>query len=282
MPARNAESTIGDALAALSAQVTTAPWELIVVDNGSSDSTAALADSWAARFPSLRIVVCDEPGVNAARNAGVRAAQGELVVLSDADDMVAAGWLEAMTDALRSVDLAGGCLETELLNPGFIADTRANPAKDSLPLAGEFPFAVGTSLGFRRYVFDAIGGFDESFVRGGSDEVDFCVRAQYVGFHIGFAPGAVTHYRFKANLRDYFVQHLNHEVGSAYFSAKHAALGRLPTQTTSAQLRVLARRGRAVLRVDRLVRRDERWRYVRRAAVFAGSLVAFARYRTLA
>jgi len=203
-------------------------------------------------------------------------------MFSDADDAVAAGWLEAMADTLQSSDLAGGCLETELLNPGFIGTTRANPVNSSLPLAGDLPYAMGASLGFHRYVFDEIGGFDESFVKGGGDEVDFCLRAQYAGFRISFARGAVTHYRFKARLRDYFVQYLNYEVGNAHFCAKHAALGRIPPQETSAQLRALARRGRAVLRIDRLLHRDERWRYVRRVAVFAGSLVGFARYRFLA
>ncbi len=282
VPARNAASTIGDALAALSTQTSSVPWEVVVVDNGSSDSTVDIVNSWTPRLPNLRVTPCSRPGINSARNAGVRAAQGEFIVLTDADDVVSAGWLEAMASTLRSADVVGGRLETELLNPALVSATRSNPVSSSLPFFGEFAYAVGASLGFRRSVFEQIGGFDEHFVKGGGDDVDFCLRAQYEGFRIGFASGAVTHYRFRVRLRDYYTQYLNYEVGSAQCGAKHVALGRLPRQVTSKQLHVLARRGRTVLRVDRLVRRDDRWRYVRRVAVFVGSLVSFARYRYLA
>jgi glycosyltransferase involved in cell wall biosynthesis len=281
MPARNAESTVGGALAALSTQVSAVPWEIVVVDNGSSDSTSRVVASWSSRLPDLRIVACDRRGANAARNTGIRASRGELILCCDADDEAAPRWLEAMVDALQSFDLVGGCLDVDRLNPSFVAETRVNPVNGSLPVAGGLPYAVGASMGFHRLVFDRIGGFDEDFVFGG-DEIDFCWRAQRAGFRIGLAPRAVTYYRFRTGMWAYYRQYRRYEVGAAQVCAKHVELGHLARPAVASQVKSVLRRSRAALRVDRFVRRDERWAYVYRVAVFVGSLEALARYRMIA
>jgi GT2 family glycosyltransferase len=143
------------------------------------------------------------------------------------------------------------------------------------------PYAVGASLGFRRRVWEALGGFDESFLIGG-DEVDFCWRAQDAGYELGAASDAVTYYRSKRRLRAYFVQQYRYQLGSAQVRAKHTALGRLETVPRSLQLRTIVRRAKAVVRVDRLLRRETRRTYLRRVAVFAGSVAGYARFRAVA
>src|SRR5262245_55292825 len=256
------------------------PFEIVVVDNGSSDRTASVVDAWACDLPHVRLVRCDRRGVNLARNRGASASRGPLILCCDADDVPERGWLDAMARALDTVDVCGGTFDTERLNAPRVAATRRNPAADSLPVAAGRSYALGASLGFRRVVFDAIGGFDDDFVFGG-DDIDFCWRAQDAGFRIALAPGALTFYRYRATLRTYFGQYMRYEMGAAQVDAKRIASGQLERIPPRMQARTLARRSLAALRIDRFVRPEERWAYVRRVAVLVGSVRALGRYRTI-
>ena len=74
VPALNAAPTIEVQLASLLVQDYPEPWEIVVIDNGSHDDTAAIVQSWFGRLTNLRLVECATVGANRARNAGVRAA----------------------------------------------------------------------------------------------------------------------------------------------------------------------------------------------------------------
>lgn len=78
----------------------TVPWELIVVNNGSSDDTDAVAQSFADRLP-VRVVTETKPGLSHARNAGVHGATGEYIVWTDDDVRVDADWLQAYVHAFE-------------------------------------------------------------------------------------------------------------------------------------------------------------------------------------
>jgi glycosyltransferase involved in cell wall biosynthesis len=94
IPARNAADTIGVQLESLVRQRFDRPWEVVVVDNGSTDGTRAAVESFADRLPGLRIVDASErQGIGYARNRGVEAACGRLIAYCDADDAVSEGSL---------------------------------------------------------------------------------------------------------------------------------------------------------------------------------------------
>src|SRR5215213_2921854 len=119
LPVRNERRHLGDQLSALAEQTYDGPWELVVVDNGSTDGSGDVARSFAPRVPALRVVSAPRRGLNHARNAGVRAARGEVLAFCDADDVAAPGWLAALVEALDGeVDIAGGALERFALNDG--------------------------------------------------------------------------------------------------------------------------------------------------------------------
>jgi glycosyltransferase involved in cell wall biosynthesis len=189
---RDGEATLARQLAALAEQDLAAPWELVLVDNGSSDGTRALARSWSARMPWLRTV--DEPvaGLNRARNRGVAVARADRILCCDADDEVDRSWVREMAAGLDRFDVVGGAL---VPFPDAPRATRSLdvPQGDRLPTMLDHEFAVGASLGFCRRVHEALGGFDVCFTRG-ADEVDFCVRAVQAGFTIGFVPDAIVRY----------------------------------------------------------------------------------------
>src|SRR5438874_11533006 len=99
VPARNAEATLGRTLDAIASQCLDEPWETIVVDDGSSDGTVAIAERAPGGVTLLR---ADAAGPAAARNRGAEAARGEVLAFTDADCFPAPGWLGAGLRAPQS------------------------------------------------------------------------------------------------------------------------------------------------------------------------------------
>lgn len=198
MPVLNGAATLPQQLQALAAQTYPDRWELLVADNGSTDATAEVVREWAAKMPCLRQVdASDRMSTNHARNVGAAAARSDLLAFCDADDVAAPGWLAAMVAALRSYDLVGGRLDDEALNDPVTRAWRSRPDADGLPSALYYrPYATSANLGVRAQVLRALGGWNEEFVRGGT-EVEFCWRAQLAGYRLGYAPDAVMQYRYR-------------------------------------------------------------------------------------
>src|SRR5438045_2944663 len=96
VPVRNGARWLGQQLAALERQRYGGRWEVVVVDNGSSDGSAAVAGDWAGRLALRTVGANRRRGINVARNAGAAVACGDLLAYCDADDQVAPGWLEAL------------------------------------------------------------------------------------------------------------------------------------------------------------------------------------------
>src|SRR3954468_20817376 len=116
LPTHGRAGYLGVALDSLAAQDLQEPWELLVVDDGSSDGTAELLAERGT--PTLRF---DPPrGLNAARNAGVRATSGELIAFTDDDVRVPPGWLRALVAGARrhpGADAFGGPIPARLQGP---------------------------------------------------------------------------------------------------------------------------------------------------------------------
>lgn len=87
MPAFNAAATIGEAIASVVAQ-TWAAWELVIIDDGSTDRTRAAAESWAAADARITVIHQQNAGPAAARRVGVDAGTAPLIVRLDADDLL--------------------------------------------------------------------------------------------------------------------------------------------------------------------------------------------------
>jgi glycosyltransferase involved in cell wall biosynthesis len=204
IPAHNASATLAVQLDALTRQTAEFGWEVIVVDNGSTDETSAIARSYADRLV-VRVVSCTQPGANAARNVGGSVARGSLLLYCDADDRVCPDWISAMACALRHHDAAGGAIDNDSLNvdlkrgPLYRYPARLNLA------AGFLPAALGANLGVRKNVWAALGGFDPNYTYGSTD-TEFCWRLQLAGHTLGYATDAVVAYRHRATLRSIAVK----------------------------------------------------------------------------
>lgn len=97
MPAFQAEASLRAAIASMSNQ-TFADWELVVVNDGSTDATLALANECAAKDPRIRVFRQANLGASAARNTGLREAKGEWIGFLDADDWFAPSFLQSLLD----------------------------------------------------------------------------------------------------------------------------------------------------------------------------------------
>ena len=217
IPVRNGGSFIGKQLEALLAQDSHAAFEVIVADNGSTDHTVQIASGFANRDPRVRVVDASRRvGVNQARNVGARAALGGAVLLTDADDVVRPGWIDAYWQAFRNgAHTVGGSLNRVLADGTVLA--RESQLYKSMMC--ESAYANGTNCGFTREAFDAVGGFDEGLA-GGADEIDFFARTSRVGYQMTFVPDAVVDKLQHTDLSAAFQQHFNFGRGEVCLAKK--------------------------------------------------------------
>ena len=199
VPAYNAAATLAEQLQALAAQRFDGDWELVIVDNGSSDGTADLARRYRQRFKEFTLVDGgSRRGHSAPRSAGAIAARGELLAYCDADDVVAPGWLQAIADAARYYDLIGGWLDVRPLNDDATRGWHQPWPRDRLR-SWLLPYAVSANLAVWADVLRDLGGWSSEYEAGGED-TELSWRAQLAGYRLGFAPDAVVYYRYRSGL----------------------------------------------------------------------------------
>jgi GT2 family glycosyltransferase len=202
IPCYNAERTLAAQLDALMSQRWTETWDVLLVDNRSTDGSLDVARRYLDRLPGLQLLVASaEQGQPYALNTGVAAATGASVAFCDADDVVGEGWLAAMGEALKTHPVVASRFDTEKLNPPWLWKSRGNPQRTGLNVyryPPYLPHAGGGGLGMRRDLFLRMGGFDRTLPL--LHDTDFCWRLQLSGVPLYFAPEAVMHIRFREDL----------------------------------------------------------------------------------
>jgi glycosyltransferase involved in cell wall biosynthesis len=184
VPAYNVSAYIGAAVDSALAQ-TYRDIEIVVVDDGSTDGTAAIVASRLSRDDRIRLVRKPNGGLSSARNAALAVARGEFIALLDGDDLWHRRFLEEQLTVFgERPDVAlvtgnafylGGALDGEPVRP--VPDGRHEPTLASI-LADEEAVFIMTV--FRRTVFETIGGFDENLRT--NEDYDFWLRAAAAGF----------------------------------------------------------------------------------------------------
>lgn len=185
--------------------------EIIVVDNASTDDSAALVRE---RYPEVRLIVLPENrGLTGGVNAGIRAAQGEIIALLNNDAEAEPAWVEALVQALEAHPEAGSAASKMLL---YDRRDVLNSAGDTYGLDGipgnrgvwerdvgqydadiEVFGACGGAAAYRRTMLEEIGLFDEELFMY-CEDVDLAWRAQIAGYRCVFAPAARVYHRLSA------------------------------------------------------------------------------------
>jgi glycosyltransferase involved in cell wall biosynthesis len=213
IPVRNEERHLGPQLEALLAQQWDGEWEIIVVDNGSTDGTVELVKRYAQDHDRLRVLVAAEkPDQSYAANRGVAAASADSVAFCDADDIVSEGWVAAMARGLADHEVVTGPNELDRLNPDWLAASRGRSIEEPLgSFFGIFPLVRGNNYGVRHDVWDRIGPLDDAFAQHGVlADVEFSLRCWRAGIEIVGLPEAVVHYRYRTGARDLLRQGWNY------------------------------------------------------------------------
>lgn len=166
------------ALESLARQESAPPYEVIVVDNGSTDATREAVDR-AAEFTAVRYVYEPQANRGAARNRGVAAATGTFIVFCDDDVRVPPGWIAAHRAAQSGDD---DVVNGPILN---IADAAAEPRPRFANYSRAFLCTCNVSL--RKASFERCGGFDERFDLYGWEDTELGVRLREGGARWRFA-----------------------------------------------------------------------------------------------
>jgi GT2 family glycosyltransferase len=202
VPARNAAHTLGACLAALAPQLAAlAPAELIVVDDGSTDPTAELAEQHGALVERLAGL-----GPAAARNAGARRARGWLLVFVDADCLPAPGCLAALLRAFDDPTVAGARGAYRGPQRSLVArfnQLELEEKQERMAASRQVTVIDTACAAYRRAVFCRHGGFDERFPSTSAEDVELSFRLTAAGARLLFVPEAQVRHQHADSLRRY-------------------------------------------------------------------------------
>jgi glycosyltransferase involved in cell wall biosynthesis len=203
VPTRNRAAYLAVALESLADQQIEAPYEVVVVDDGSTDATRAVAGRAGARYERH-----ERPrGPNAARNTGIAATSAPLIALVDDDVRAPAGWLAALVAAAQRHDWAealGGPIRASLEGPAPGACGREGAPITTLDLGPadiETGFVWSANMAVRRGAVERVGGFDEDVPIYG-DEEEWLMRLHAAGGRVAYVAAAgLCHRRAGADAR---------------------------------------------------------------------------------
>jgi glycosyltransferase involved in cell wall biosynthesis len=276
IPAHNVASDLGDQLAALCEQDYDGEWDVVVVDNRSTDETVGVARTFAERLRLTIVSATDRASAAHARNVGILASTGDWVVFVDADDVADPGLLTAYARLTDEYRVLGGHLDEQSLNSDVVASWRYPLTDHALPVAlGRFPYVLAGNCAVRRDVFTEIGMFDEH-LRYVGEEVDFSIRAALAGIRVGWVPDAQVKYRHRDSLRSLVRQQFAYGRGSVVLFDRYRRYS-----VSRPLAKSLAQIGRVVLGASNLVRGPRRrGQWLRWASFVAGQVVESMARRT--
>ncbi|MFN8496270.1 MAG: glycosyltransferase [Anaerolineae bacterium] len=192
IPCYNGARWIAETVAALQRQ-TRPPDELLVIDDGSTDGSGALAAGVGARVITHAV----NRGLAAARNTALVAASGDILVFVDSDAYAAPGMIEALLAGFTAPDIAGvggGGVEAHQVTH---ADAwRARHARQwhgPRPVT-DAPYLHGLCAAYRRQALFAVGGFDTA-LRTNAEDVEMGIRLRQAGYRLVYTPDAVVYHQ---------------------------------------------------------------------------------------
>ena len=213
----NGSQTLSECLEGL-LRLEYANFEVIVVNDGSVDATAKIADSY-----GFRVITTENRGLASARNTGLAAATGEIVAYIDDDAYPDPHWLRYLAATFTSTKHVGvGGPNIAPPDDGPIAECVAHSPGNPVHILlsdTEAEHIPGCNMAFRKSALDAIGGFDTRF-RIAGDDVDACWRLQERGGTLGYNAGAMVWHHRRNSVKAYWKQQHNYGKAEAFLEKK--------------------------------------------------------------
>ena len=213
----NGARTIRDCLDGLE-QLEYPDYEVIVVDDGSTDATAAIAREY-----DCRLIQTENRGLGSARNTGLHAATGEIVAYIDDDAYPDPHWLSYLASTFRSTRHAAvGGPNLPPAEDGSIAECVAHAPGGPIHVLltdSDAEHIPGCNMAFHKRALEEIGGFDPQF-RTAGDDVDVCWRLQERGCTLGFSPAAMVWHHRRNSVLTYWKQQTGYGRAEAMLERK--------------------------------------------------------------
>jgi O-antigen biosynthesis protein len=217
--AYNAEPTMRDCLESLT-KLSYPRYEAIIVDDGSTDRTGAIADE----YPQFKIIHQANLGLSAARNVGMTAATGDIIAYLDSDAVADPDWLTYLAWRFKRAEHVGvGGPNLPPPEEGWVANcVAASPGSPTHILLDDdtAEHIPGCNMAFRKDALAEIGGFDTTYTAAG-DDVDICWRLQEHGYSIGFSPAAIVWHHRRKTVKSYLKQQMGYGKAEAMLLQKH-------------------------------------------------------------
>ncbi|HEX7555018.1 MAG TPA: glycosyltransferase [Leptolinea sp.] len=201
IPAFNAEKTLSTCLVALMNQ-TLPPDEIIVVDDGSTDGTAGVANTY-----KVTLVRQTNQGPASARNAGIQAAHGEIVLFTDADCTPDSHWVERMVQPFcdSRIDSVKGAYRTrQTRSAARLVQCEFEERYELLKQFEYIDFVDTHAAAFRKKAVLEVGSFDPAFPEANNEDVDLSYRLAAAGKRMVFTPDACVYHQHPDNFLEYF------------------------------------------------------------------------------
>jgi len=184
-------------------------YEVIVVDDGSTDGSCDLIDASDKNYDRISVVRTTGLGVAGARNYGARYAKGNIVIFLDAHSYTPPGWMAELISPFTDpqVGMVGPAFSS--LNGDTGARGLGAAFRDAslqmtwLPQKGDdfysVPLLPGGCQAFRKIDFENIGGYDTGMTRWGSEDLEISLRSWLMGYRVVVQPSVVIYHLFRNN-----------------------------------------------------------------------------------
>ncbi|WP_114751796.1 glycosyltransferase [Pleomorphovibrio marinus] len=193
-------------------------YEVIVVDDGSTDNTHELVSAF-----DVRLIRTSNNGLSHARNLGLRSSKGEIIAYIDSDAYPDQDWLSYLVQEFKNSDFAAiGGPNVSPGNLGFKAScVNYGPGSPTHVLYDDrtAEHIPGCNMAFKKSSLEKIGGFDPLF-RIAGDDVDICWRFQEIGEKIGFSPSALVWHHRRKTISSYWKQQYFYGKAEAFLEKK--------------------------------------------------------------
>ena len=204
IPCKNEGEMIRQTLESILETPSPVPYEITVVNDGSTDGCCRFLQGRNNTFPEVRLINTTGIGSANARNIGVRRSAGEVLVFCDAHITVEPGWLEGLVEGVvgRGAGAVSPAITTMGDGPatGYGMTWNEDLEAKWLPHPGqiaETPIAPGGCLAVSREIFQDVGGFEQGFRVYGYEDAEFSLRLWLFGYRVEVDPGIMIRHHFR-------------------------------------------------------------------------------------
>jgi len=220
VPVHNGEPWLDEVFASILAQQDGRPFEVVAIDDASTDGSAEILARWAARG-HVRVLRASTRGAAAAMNLGIREARHSVICLVDQDVVLQPGWLAALLPAVLApgVGAAQGYFVTDPAAPAVARVAGMDLEQRYGAIGGRTSHVCTGNSAYRAAALHAVGLFDESLGYGYDNDMSY--RLAKAGYELRFCPGARSVHRWRETLRGYLTQQYGQGYGRLDLVAKH-------------------------------------------------------------